>query len=194
MMQPVFHHSKLNTISSVHSSVGERPMSDARIFFAGMGTTVLLLGAGFSGGLMLASTAIDSLPQNKVTAADRLQPARVVLPTTTEAAPAVVQPAAAPEPAATSKQPAQAQNLPAKEMQAAAAKAEQSERAERRRTEYADRESGRRFAERKAGRDAARLKQQRDQQRQEARPQERPGIMALDFDEDHRRPGGFFGN
>ena len=99
-------------------------MSDARIFFAGMGTTVLLLGAGFSGGLMLASTAIDSLPQNKVTAADRLQPARVVLPATTEAAPAVVQPAAAPEPAATSKQPAQAQTLPAKEMQAAAAKAE----------------------------------------------------------------------
>ena len=67
-------------------------MSDARIFFAGMGTTVLLLGAGFSGGLMLASTAIDSLPQNKVTAADRLQPARVVLPTTRKLRPHLCSP------------------------------------------------------------------------------------------------------
>jgi hypothetical protein len=169
-------------------------MSNARIFFAGMGTTVLLLGAGFSGGLMLASTAIDSLPQNKATAADRLQPARVVLPATTEAAPAPAQPAAAPESAANSKQPAQAQNLPAKEMQAAAEKDQQSERAEQRRAEYAERERHGRFAERKARRDAARLKQQRDQQQQETRPLARPGIMALDFDEDHRRPGGFFGN
>ena len=165
-------------------------MSNARIFFAGMGTTVLLLGAGFSGGLMLASTAIDSLPQNKTAAADRLQPVRVVLPATAEAAPAPAQPATS---VATSGQPAQAQNPPAKEMQAAAEKDQRSERAEQRRAEYAERERHERFAERKARRDAARLKQ-RDQQQQEARPQERPGILAFGFDEAQRRPGGFFGN
>ena len=91
-------------------------MSNARIFFAGMGTSILLLGAGFSGGLILAKTAMEPVPQTRATAADRLQPARVVLPASADAAPTPTQPAADPKPA-TSEQPAPAQILPAKDMQ-----------------------------------------------------------------------------
>jgi len=63
-------------------------MSNARTFFAGMGTSVLLLGAGFGGGLMLARTAVEPVTQNRATAADRLPSARVILPASAEPAPA----------------------------------------------------------------------------------------------------------
>ena len=61
--------------------------SNAGIFFAGMGTTFIILGAGFGGGLMMATSALKEPTeyQNRA-AAEPLPPARVILPSPAEAA------------------------------------------------------------------------------------------------------------
>ena len=166
-------------------------MSNARIFFAGVGTTILLIGAGFGGGLMLAHTAMEPAPQVRTNAADQLPPARVVLPVSSEPAPPPPSEAAAvPAPL-----PQQAQPRAVFTTEAAAQSEkenEQADRAERRKTEAAERHQRRRAAaERKARREAARLAKQRQEQQQETYSTERPPIMAFGGES---RTAGFFGN
>ena len=168
-------------------------MSNAHIFFAGVGTTILLIGAGFSGGLMVAKTAMEPAPQTRAAAPDRLPPARVVLPASSEAPttppPPVTEGAG---PAALPQQQAQPPIISATE--SARAKDREVEHAEKRKAEAAEREQRRRLVDRKAKREAARLaKQRQDQQQQNASPQERAPIMAFGTDEQPKM-GGFFGN
>jgi hypothetical protein len=102
-------------------------MSNVSMFFAGVGTTALLLGAGFGGGLMLARTAMEPASQTRATAADRLPPARVVLPASGETASAPSE--AAPSAASAPQQQAPSQVIPAKEL--LAVPTEQDRRADR---------------------------------------------------------------
>jgi hypothetical protein len=157
--------------------------SNARIFFAGMGTTFAILAVGFGGGVMMAKSALkESTGYQARVNTEATNPIRVILPISAEA-PQPRQPAAAvevPEP--------QSQLQPAvKEVQPPAEK--QVEKADIRKAEAQERER-RRSAERKARKIAAaraRLQEQRMRERSE------PSIMAFG-DSRPRFSGGFFGN
>ena len=167
--------------------------------FAGIGTTILLIGTGFGGGLMLARTAMEPVPPSRETAADRLQPVRLILPASAEAAPPPATKPAIPNSSppvedAQMQVPPPAEVRTEKEKPAERAENDkQAERAAQRKAEAEEREHRRRHAERRARREAARLKQQRDQQQDAAR-QDRPGIMAFGAAEHQDGPGGLFGN
>jgi type IV secretory pathway VirB10-like protein len=167
-------------------SLGDLGMSNGRIFFAGGVTTVLLLGTGFSGGLMLAKTAMEPLPQNRITAADRLPPVRVILPPSAQPVSAPTPEAAAP-PSPSPQSEARPQVVPANvEVQSQPSeKDKQADRAEQRKAEVVERERRRRYAERKA----ARAKQQ-----QEDRQEQQRGMMAFSISDEQSRSRGFFGN
>jgi type IV secretory pathway VirB10-like protein len=175
-------------------------MSNARIFFAGMGISVLLLGVGFGSGLMLASTAMQPVTQNRATAADRLPPARVVLPASAEAASARLAPAPVETLVATGVSTPQSQErpqlAPARDVQAQSQSTErdkQAERAEKKKPEAEERDRRRRYAERKARREAARAKQQPEQQYEARRLQ--PNIVAFGGNEEQSRiEASSFGN
>src|SRR5215213_1712615 len=115
--------------------------SNAGIFFAGVGTTFIILGAGFGGGLMMATSALKEPTgyQNRASA-EPPSPVRVILPSTAEAA-QPPQPsqqiAAAPEP----PQPAQ----PVKGPQAPVER--QVEKVDTRKAEAEQRERRKRYAE-----------------------------------------------
>ena len=158
-------------------------MTNAGIFFAGVGTTILLIGAGFSGGLMLAQTAMEPMTAASSRAAGRLPPARVILPASAEAAEPPQPPSATDATPARESAP---QHIQANEVQQSTEWDRAAERAEQRKAD--DRERRKRVAERKAKRDAERLAKQ--QQEQQA-----PGIMAFGRDDEHPPAGGgFFGN
>ena len=178
-------------------------MSNARMFFAGIGTTILLIGTGFGGGLMLARTAMEPVPPSRETAADRLQPVRIILPASAEAAPRPAPPDTKPvvpnpSPPVEHAQPDVSPPVEVRtEKDKTAERAEKeklAERAAQRKAEAEERERRRRYADRKARREAARLKQQHDQQQQDAARQDRPGILAFGADEHRDGPGGLFGN
>src|ERR1700712_4211315 len=79
--------------------------SSARMFVAGIGTTLLLVGAGFGGGLMLATSALDTTAQSRGPA-EPITAARIVLPSTAQAAePAPVAVAPVPEVVAEASKP-----------------------------------------------------------------------------------------
>lgn len=192
-----------------------------RIFFAGVATTVLLIGAGFSGGVMLGKTAMD-IPQTKeqaVASPEKLPPpARIVLPAVTEAtvpipfvpesaslmqatAPTVQEPPSKPMPelavSASKVAPAQKQDIAKEKL--AAHQAEARKRSEQRK-KAADRERHRRYAERKARQDAPhqdqqelRHQQQEEQQQEVRYPRESPSILAFDGDDEPPRQNAFFG-
>ncbi|MCK1409525.1 hypothetical protein [Bradyrhizobium sp. 76] len=141
--------------------------SKASIFFAGVGTTFLILGAGFGSGLLMANSALKD-PNSYVGAKEEVPAAiRVVLPSSAEAAePRMI---ARPEQHAATPQI----QLPAKEPQPAPDNAEKSD------SKKADADKRRkRVAERKAKRLAARPNH---------RSQEAP-VMASGGDE--ARPAG----
>jgi type IV secretory pathway VirB10-like protein len=152
--------------------------SSARMFFAGVGTTFIILAIGFGGGLMLAKTAVyDSPPQVR---SNFLPPARMILPTSAE--PALPVTAAVP----TTPKPVQpaVQTSVEKPVLNEDRQREEGRKAEREKELRAER---RRSAERKAKGIAA------AKARQLAEPQQPdPGIMA--FGGDESRPRGFFGN
>jgi hypothetical protein len=152
-------------------------------FFAGMGTTLVVLAVGLGGGLMMAKSAVkESGGYQTRTASEALTPVRVILPNSAEAAqPPQQQASSLPEPAA---QP----NLqPAKQVQAPV------EKADTRKPEAEERERKRRYAERKARRQAeARAREQREQQK--PREREDAPILAFSGDSAPRFGGGFFGN
>ncbi len=161
-------------------------------FFVGMGTTFVILAAGFGGGLMFAKSAMEA-PTSGTSRhlADQLPAARVVLPTSAEAATPKEQPVASAPPAEPA--PPAPTVLPPPEVQQTAEKEKDRdrtvERAERRKAEADERTHRKRVAERKARREAERVaKLQRDEQQQ----RQQPGIMA--FDDEQPRRGSLLGN
>ena len=161
----------------------------APTFFAGVGTTIVILAAGFGGGLMMARTTLEpNVAASGRSVTDRLPPARVVLSASAEAAPREAQVAAVPVPEAAPPAPLLVQTH---DVQATVEKEKekdkQAERAERRKAEADERERRKRVAARRATREAARMAKQQEQQQ---RPQQ-PGIMAFD---DAQPRAGFSGN
>lgn len=150
--------------------------SNARIFFAGVGTTFVILAVGFSGGLILAKSALHNSPQ-QLRASSELDPrVRVILPPSAEPAVQVTERTASPEPN-TPVQSAQELQVPVEQQvkKADPGKAERDLKVERRR-----------YAERKAKRIAA----ARARMQVESRDQAVPG-MAFGGDDSRTR---FFGN
>ena len=157
--------------------------SNAGIFLAGVGTTFIILGAGFAGGLMIATSALkEPTDYHNRASAEAPSPVRVVLPSTKEAA----QPPQASHQIATAPEPLQ----PVKGAQTPVER--QVENVDTRKAEAEQRERRKRYAERKARRQAERAKRQ--QQIERGEPQEAP-IFAFGGDEPRRSGGfGFFGN
>jgi hypothetical protein len=183
-----FPHGTYVGISAFVCITGDTAMaSNAGIFFAGVGTTFIILGAGFGGGLMMATSALKEPTgyQNRATA-EPPSPARVILPSTAEAA----EPPQLSQQIATAPQPPLSPPLqPVKETQASV---ERQVEIDTRKAEAEQRERRKRYAERKAKRQAERAK--RRQQIEQAEHQEAP-IMAFGGDEPRRSGGfGFFGN
>src|SRR3954471_20886122 len=161
--------------------------SNAGIFFAGVGTTFIILGAGFGGGLMMATSALKEPVGYQKRTSDELRPAaRVILPSTAEAAQppqSAQQTATAPEP------PTPPPVQPAKEAEPAVQK--QVKKIDTKKVESEQRERRKRYAERKARRQAERA--QRQQQIERGEPQ--APILAFGGDEPRQSGGfGFFGN
>jgi len=159
--------------------------SNASIFFAGIGTTFLILGAGFGSGMMMANSALKEPNHSQSrTTAEAPTPLRVVLPSSAAAA-EPKQPPQQAVPAIEAAAPAQI--APAKEAQALPDKVE---KADTRKAEVEQRERRQRSAERKAKRLAARRSHQPPAQQRGEAP-----VMAFGGDES-RQGGGFnlFGN
>jgi phage protein D len=151
--------------------------SNARIFFAGVGTTFVILAIGFSGGLMLAKSALHDRPQQMGASSEPTPVVRVILPPSSEPEIRVAERTASPEPKPPI-QPAQEVRAPVEQQveKAGPKKAERDLNAERRR-----------YAERKAKRAAA----ARARLQVEPREQTVLGIMAFGRDDSRTR---FFGN
>jgi len=153
--------------------------SSARIFFAGVGTTFVILAAGFGGGLMMAKSAVYDAPQTRAPLLPP-PPVKTILPPSAEPAPqrsAEAHPPPIPEPVAPIAQRPPESSIQSEDAKQEEARKEKDLRAERRRV-----------AERKAKRIAA----ARARQLAETRDQQEPRIMA--FDGGPPRLGGFFGN
>jgi len=142
-------------------------VSNARIFLAGVATTFAILGAGFGGGLLVAKSALKEPGGYQARAASELPaPARVILPTTAEAA-------QAPQPPQNSPQ----QVEPAAESVRAAKPETRVEKTDTRKAAAEVRERRKRYAERKLRREAARARQQL-----RPREQEEPPVLAFGGD------------
>lgn len=154
--------------------------SSTRNFFAGVGTTFVILGFGFGGGLLMANSALKDPAGHQKNRVEQASPVRVILPTTAEAAQAPTPPAqqvSAVEPAPS----------PPPELVKVAPPEKKIEKADTKKAEMEVRERRKRYAERKARREAARARQTEPREPQE------PRIMA--FGNDEPRSGfGFFGN
>jgi outer membrane biosynthesis protein TonB len=157
--------------------------SNGRIFFAGVGTTFVILAVGFGGGLMIAKSALNQ-PQGYQARAssEPVSSVRVILPTTAEAA----QP---PQPGSSAPNPEpQAQTEPVRNVEVPVQK--QIEKVDTRKAQAEERERRRRYAERKAKKLAAARAHQ--QMEQAGRGQQQPGIMA--FGGEDQPQMNFFGN
>ena len=170
--------------------------SSTRAFFAGIGTTFVILGVGFGGGLMVAKTALNDTPGRTRLAAHQIEPARVVLPTTAEAAPT-------PEPAALPPEPASVEVI-APEQQVEKVDLKKPEAVDTKKADAEERARKKRYAERKARKIAAKQKmdtkhQIEPKQQLEATPETeparapQPAMMAYGW-EDQPRQISFFGN
>ncbi|TWC01317.1 hypothetical protein FBZ93_104596 [Bradyrhizobium macuxiense] len=156
-------------------------VSRTGIFFAGVGTTFIVLGAGFGGGLLMANSALNAPAgaQTRVSSPAPAEPARVVLPSTAEAAPAP-QPITQREPTTPETVPAQqpqVQPEPVKGVQTPVEK--QPDVVETRKSDGAEKERRQRYAERKAKRMAAEHAK-RQQRRIEQGDQRREGPVLLE--------------
>ena len=150
--------------------------SSARIFFAGVATTFLILGVGFGSGLLMANSALKERSGHQTRATAELPaPVRVILPTTAEAA----------QPPQPSQQAAAVDSAP--EPVQVAQPEKRIEKPDTRKAEADARERRKRYAERKSKREAARARQ-----RLEPREHEVGRVMAFGGDETSRV--GLFGN
>ena len=155
--------------------------------FAGIGTTFVVLAAGFGGGLMMAKSALKEPSSYQTRAAvEALAPVRVILPTSAEAA----QPPQVPQQQASSTSNQLSATPPAQQLQTPAER--QIEAATTSRSQAEERERKRRYAERKAKRQLeARARVQRELQQ----PREREDAPVLAFSSDSSKlGGGMFGN
>ena len=153
--------------------------SNGSIFFAGVGTTFLILGAGFGSGMFMANSALKPSAHQAQAPIELPAPIRVVLPSSAQAAePKTL--ASVDQPAA----PAQVQ-LPQKEVQATSERIEKAESG----GSQPDRRK-RRQAERRARRLEAR------QVRREIKPVGQAPILAFGGDEPPAAKSNFnlFGN
>jgi hypothetical protein len=142
--------------------------SNARIFFAGVGTTFVILGAGFGGGMLMAKSALKEPVGYQARAASELPtPVRVILPTTAEAAQTPQLPQNAPQQVEQVTEPVRAAQP---EMRV--------EKTDARKAEAEVRERRKRYAERKSKREAARARQQLRPREQEEAP-----VMAFGGDD-----------
>ena len=151
--------------------------SNARIFFAGVGTTFVILAVGFIGGLMLAKSALHDRPQQIRASSEPAPGMRVILPPSPEPSTQVSERTVSPEPKPL-VQPAQQVQAPVEQ---------QVEKADPKKTERDLKAERRRYAERKARRIAA----ARAHLQIEPREQTIPGIMAFGGNDSRTR---FFGN
>lgn len=151
--------------------------SNARIFFAGVGTTFVILAVGFSGGLILAKSALHDRPQQVRSSPEPALGMRVILPLSSEPAIQAAERTASPEPKPP-VQPTQGMQAPVEQRveKAAPKTVERDLKAERRR-----------YAERRAKSIAA----ARAHRQLEPREQTIPGIMAFGGYDSRTR---FFGN
>ena len=123
--------------------------SNARIFFAGVGTTFVILAVGFGAGLMMASSTLPDTGGRAGSTSVRLAPVRVILPASAEPSQSP-QPLQAEQPTTTA--------IPAPELQPQAQQVKgvqatpekQVEKPDNRIVEAEQRERRRRSAERKA--------------------------------------------
>jgi type IV secretory pathway VirB10-like protein len=154
-------------------------------FFAGIGTTFVVLTIGFGGGLMMAKSALKEPGEYQTRAAsEALTPVRVILPTSAEAAQPPQQEWQAASPPEPTSQPAV---RPAKQLQ------NLLEKQDTKKLEADELERKRRYAARKAKRQAeARAREQREQQN--PRKREDTPILAFSGDSSPRFGSGFFGN
>ena len=155
-------------------------------YFAGIGTTFVMLAVGFGGGLLMAKSAFKEPGGYQARAAsENPTPVRVILPTSAEAAHPPQQPL---QQASLLPQPA---TQPALQLEKDAQA--QVEKADTRKLEAEERERKRRNAERKARRQAEARAQQ---QRELAQPREREDapIMAFSGDASRGFGGRLFGN
>jgi hypothetical protein len=153
--------------------------SNTAVFFAGAGTTFVILTAGFSGGLVLTKAAFDDRPAPSRADARQPQPIRVILPaygeptpnsTSVSEQPQTETPAARPEAPQVRETPVPVAQVSTPDPRTV----ERQLRAERRKQ-----------AERKARKIAA----ARARQEMKAQVHQEPGIMAFGGDGPH-----FFGN
>jgi hypothetical protein len=152
--------------------------SSARIFFAGVGTTFLILGVGFGGGVMMADSAFKNSTTSQAQA--RIEsPVRVILPTTQAAQPpqSEVQPQSQQVTAVAA--PLVPVTQPLKEL------GTRTESVDVRKEAVEER---RRHAERRAKRQAERTRRQ-----QQVQPSQAATVMAFGREEPQRGLG-FFGN
>jgi hypothetical protein len=158
--------------------------STTRVFFAGVGTSVVFLAVGFGAGLMLAKSALNDPPlQNRATS-EPSPGVRVVLPASADPAPQIATAPPPPEPQlqAQADQDGQAQVAQKPPEDNATKKLDRDERTEWRK----------RQAERKAKRlAAAKIAATKARQRIEQHERMQPGIMA--FGNDQSRVS-WFGN
>ena len=161
--------------------------SNARIFLAGVGTTFIILGAGFGGGLLMAKSAFEEPTGYRSHAPSKpLPPARVVLPSTTEAA----LPPQTPKEQVVGAPPEPAPQPHAPIVQATIEK--QAEKVDTRKAGAEERRWQRRFAERKVKRrttERAKHPEQVEPDQHSQRP-----VIAFSGDEPRLSGGfGFFG-
>jgi type IV secretory pathway VirB10-like protein len=153
--------------------------SSARIFFAGIGTTFIIIGAGFGAGLIFANSAVHNVPAQTRASSPLVDPVRVILPTTAEAA-------EAPPPRAAVSQPVSAPEIKVPEKQVEKVDTRKAEIEQRERKKHSEERKARKIA-------AARAKRQMDAKQQlEQQHSPQPGIMA--FDGDAPRQVSLFGN
>jgi type IV secretory pathway VirB10-like protein len=159
--------------------------SSARIFFAEVGTTFVILAVGFGGGLFMANSALKEPTGYQAKAkTEPSSPVRGILPTSAEA----VQPAQPPRPAAEQVAAVEPASAPSSEPVQAAPPEKRVEKADTKKAEMEVREGRKRYAERKAWREASRVRQQ-------LAPRVREDARVLAFGSDEPQRGfGFFGN
>lgn len=163
----------------------------AGIFFAGVGTTFVILGAGFGGGLLMANSALQESPtyQARVAPSAAPLPVRVILPSTAEAA----QPPQPPvqQVAAATPEPAPPQLQPARDPQPAAER--QVDKTDTKKAEAEEKERRKRYAERRAKRQAVERARRQQQQVVQGERRDAP-VMAFGGDEPASRQISLFGN
>ncbi|OPH82711.1 hypothetical protein [Nitrobacter vulgaris] len=177
------------------------------IFFAGIGTAALLIGAGFGGGVLLGKAAVNARPARTAEAQGSLPAARVVLPAMADVTPSSDRPA---ENIVKSPPPLQVESIPAvapvqvndfreqdrESEKQAARKAEKEQKQVAKKA--AERERHKRYAAQKARQEAARRQQQQEQelrqQQQEGMGRSQPSsLMAFDRTQGPAEQINFFG-